>query len=289
MRSSVALTVLTFLVLSCSSGVKKAEVEEPVAEAGQPAGPGEPEPRAGNTFDPGLVATIGACWFRKPYSYMFSTSSPVTVGEQSFGMLLAGINGILYYGDLNQCFAEQLETGVTSYSDNQPFEKMSGLPIHSDQMDGSQPFGFYNPDLIVWGHENLIPAQTDLIAGVPAQTIYTGVFSRFFRMMTESYLHLVQSGTYRQEMDAYWKVAAAQKQDGIDYLQARYHGVLSSYGGSWDGTSMTPQMAIGFWLRRGLDGTNDELWTGLKKVMLRFDGEWYANLRSTYNSPDIEW
>jgi hypothetical protein len=287
MRSTPAIILASILLLSCSSGVKKTEAVEPVGETGQPAV--EPGPQSGSAIEPSMIATIGACWFRKPYSYMFSTASPVTVGDRSFGMLLAGINGILYYGDLNQCFAEQMETGVTSYSDNQPFEKMSGLPLHSDQMFETQPFGFYNPDLVVWGYTNLIPATTDTIAGVPAQTIYTGVFSRFFRMMTESYLHLVDQGIYRQEMDAYWDMATTGKKDGIDYLQARYMEVLPGYGGTWDGTSMTPQMAIGFWLRRGLDGTSDELWTGLKKVMLRFDGTWYAGLRSTYTSNEIEW
>lgn len=287
MRRTPAVVVV-FLCLCCSSGVKKQEVVEPDPSAEQGAAV-EPAAQTGAAMAPEMLLQIGACWFRKPYSYMFSTSAPVNVAGTSYGMLLAGINGILYYGDLNQCFAEQMETGVTSYSDNQPFEKMSGLSIHSGQMDESKPFGFYNPDLIEWGHTNLIPAQTDLIAGVPAQTIYSSVFSRFFRMMTESHLHLVQSGTYRQEMDAYWKMATKESQDGIDYLQARYHGVLPDYGGSWDGTSMTPQMAIGFWLRRGLDGTSDELWTGLKKVMLRFDGQWYAGLRSTYTSNDIDW
>jgi len=285
MRSTAAIIATSFL-LSCSSGVKRTETVEP--EPGQPAAV-EPGPQDGSAIEPSMLATLGACWFRKPYGYMFSTASPVTVGDRSFGMLLAGINGILYYGDLNQCFAEQMETGVTSYKDNQPFEKMSGLPLYSDQMFETQPFGFYNPDLVVWGYTNLIPATTDPIAGVPAQTLYTGVFSRFFRMMTESYLHLVISGTYQQEMDAYWDMATSGKKDGIDYLQARYAGVLPDYGGTWDGTTMTPQMAIGFWLRRGQDGTSDELWTGLKKVMLRFDGEWYAGLRSAYTSSEVEW
>jgi len=287
MRCAPAIIVLSILLLSCSSGVGKREAKEPVPV--EPAAAVEPAPQTGTAIEQGVLSQIGTCWFRKPYSYMFGSSAPVSVGESSFGMLLAGIGGILYYGDLNQCFAEQAGTNVKSYSDNKPFEALSGLPIHSDRMDESQPFGFYNPDLVVWGYTNLIPAQTDLIAGVSAQTIYSGVFSRFFRMMTESYLHLVQAGTYRQEMDAYWKMANQTGQDGIDYLQARYQTALPGYGGSWDGTTMTPQMAIGFWLRRGLDGTSEELWTGLRKVMLRFDGQWYAGLRSTYNSNDIVW
>jgi hypothetical protein len=34
-------------------------------------------------------------------------------------------------------------------------------------------------------------------------------------------------------------------------------------------------MAIGFWIRRGIDGTADELWTGLTKLMQLYDGSWW--------------
>lgn len=283
--------ITAVLLVACSSGVSKepqapvaGEVvkEEPEAPPPAPAGPGSP-------VEASVVEAMGACWFEKPYSYMFGPGPGVTVGGKSFGMLQAGIGGILYYGDLNSCFAEQAGTTSKSYSDNAPFGALSGLPLHSDQMDDSKPFGYYNPEIVEWGHSHLIPDQDARIGGVPAQEIYDRVFSRFFRMMTESYLYLVDSGSYEREMSEYLSMATQKNLDGIDYLQARFQGKLPQYGGAWDGTTMTPQMAIGFWLRRGLDGTSDELWTGLGKVMKRFDTSWYASLKTTYRSTDIDW
>lgn len=52
---------------------------------------------------------------------------------------------------------------------------------------------------------------------------------------------------------------------------------------------MTAQMAIGFWLRRGIDNTHIELWTGLRKVLLMYDKEWYASLRSRYPKARVKW
>jgi hypothetical protein len=37
----------------------------------------------------------------------------------------------------------------------------------------------------------------------------------------------------------------------------------------------TPQMAIGFWIRRSVDGTHKELYTGMNRVMTLYDGTWW--------------
>ena len=43
------------------------------------------------------------------------------------------------------------------------------------------------------------------------------------------------------------------------------------------------------WLRRKTDGTADELWIGLRKLLKRFDQKWYRSQRSKYLSNQIEW
>ena len=125
-----------------------------------------------------------------------------------------------------------------------------------------------------------------------ARSIYAVVFSRFFRLMAESRLWLITKRKYKREMKAYWKMAIDQKDlggDGLTWLQRRYRGKLKEYQVDWDGTSLTPQMAIGFWLRRGLDGTDGELWIGLKKVLKAYDPEFFASLPKKYKSKKIDW
>lgn len=255
------------------------------APAPYPATP----PGAAIVVDEALLMQLAACWFSSPYEYMFGSwgGGTVSVGGKSFGSFDAGIFGMLYYSDLNTCVGKVTGVPPKNYADAEPFATLAGLPLYGPQADASKPFGYYNPDLVKWGHEHLIPDAGSTLSGVPVKKVYSVVFARFFRMMTESYLFLAQSGKYQAEMDAYAKMPYGT--DGVDWLQKRYAGKLAIYGGSWDGTTMTPQMAIGFWLRRGIDGTGKELWVGLRKVMTRYDADWYAGLKKTYTSPDIEW
>jgi len=297
---SVALA-WAVVTVGCSSGVPEDAREprrgtqpvEPVAVADlgtveqTPEPQPEPPPAPGQPLDTVARESLLSCWFDSPYSYMFGRTDPVTVGSGSYGMLQAGIRGILYYGDLNTCAGQLVGTRPRSYSDDTPFAELSGLPIHSDRMHEDQPFGFYNPDLVDWGRRNLIPDPTTAIAGVRAQDVYDGIFQRFFRVMAEAYLHLVSSGSYQQDMDAYLSMANDSSTDGIDWLQARYAGVLRNYPAGPDGTTMTAQMAIGFWLRRGIDGTSDELWEALRQVMQTYGGSWYGSVRQRYDA--AEW
>lgn len=297
-RLANTLCILTITVVSCGPrpaprAAGEPEPSAPHATANEvatvPPSPA-PAPSVGDQdVDPATIEKLGGCWFESPYDYMFGGGPSVQVGAGTYGQFTGGISGILYYGDLNECVAEHVGTQTASYSDNAPFAELAGVPLYSDLMDDSKPFGFFNPDLVRWGHENLIPPATATVAGVAVTTIYSVVFSRFFRLITESYLWLVQSGNWRKEQDEYWKMAQKKNVWGVEWLQKRYAGALKPYDIGWDGTCMTPQMAIGFWLRRSLDGTSDELWTGLKKVMTRFDADWYKGLRNSYPSPDITW
>jgi bifunctional DNase/RNase len=262
-------------------------------------GAGEP-PSAGLTVEPGapltapILAQVYSCWFENPYGYMFhrGEGESVSVHGTDYKRFMGGVSGILYYGDLAPCLGRLVGVEQGSYNDNGPIAAVAGLPLHSDEMKPGKPFGFYNPDLVRWGHENLIPSPETQVAGLAAGVIYDVVFARFFRMMAESRLWLIDSGRYKREMKAYWKMAKGPKnprRDGISWLQKRYKGKLERYQVEWDGTSMTPQMAIGFWLRRGLDGTEQELWVGLRKVLTTYDPDFFASLKKRYESKKIDW
>ena len=41
--------------------------------------------------------------------------------------------------------------------------------------------------------------------------------------------------------------------------------------------------------KRRIDGTEAELWIGLKKLLKRFDREWYNSLKGDYPSKKIDW
>jgi len=260
----------------------------------------EPEPPSRRTIEPGqpldgdILSQLYACWFESPYGYMFDREGDesLSIRGATYSRFMGGVRGILYYGDLSPCLGRLVQVEQRSYDDNGPIAAVSGLTLYSDKMNDDQPFGFYNPELVRWGHENLIPDPELGVAGLTARSIYAVVFSRFFRLMAESRSWLIAKGKRPRETKAYWKMAKDQKDlggDGLLWLQKRYRGKLPEYQVDWDGTSLTPQMAIGFWLRRGLDGTDEELWIGLKKVLSAYDPEFFAELKKRYKSKKIDW
>ncbi|MFO8072166.1 MAG: bifunctional nuclease family protein [Polyangia bacterium] len=237
--------------------------------------PGEP-------LDGEARRRLGKCWFERPYSYMFGGGERIEIGSGSFGSFNAGVGGVMHYGSLSECAGELIGVPQKSYSDDGPIAALAGMPLYGERMSEDKPFGFYNPELVRWGYENLVPDPATEIDGVPAREIYRVVFARFFRLMADSYLYLTESKKLERETRAYWRFAKRKNRgvDGIEWLQKRYAGALPQYGGGWDGTTMTPQMAIGFWLRRHEDGTDDELWTGLRMVLDTYDADWYRERAS---------
>ncbi len=227
------------------------------------------------------AARLYECWFKAPYRYMFSGEN------RAAGTFMAGTNGIVYYGGLASCMGElanQQKSRVVG--DHSPIEAFSRLPVLVS--DGDEQFRAYNRELIRWGHEHLIPAPHSMIGDRTATECYHAQFERFFRLMTEAYLSLRELGIFDADADAYYE-AVSSGTDGLDWLTARYAGWLTSYAAMNDGTTLTPAMAIGFWLRRGIDNTDAELWTGLRKVLLLYDAAWYGEMKQRYANAFVDW
>jgi len=148
--------------------------------------------------------------------------------------------------------------------------------------DGS--FERYNPEFINWVVENVISDSEFSISGISAQYVYRH-YSRFFHLLTESYLYLQKSGTYDEQAEYYITDVEKNGQDGLDVLFGTYHYALSDYelpSGSPIPSPFEAHMAFGFWLRRNLDGTHDEIYAGLSKVMKRFDKKWFKSVKAKY-------
>jgi hypothetical protein len=215
-------------------------------------------------------------WLERPYEYMFDRSAKaLTVGQNSYGQYLGGINGILKYGSLIDAAAKLLQLAKPSFGDLRPIEKLAALAIYVKEDSSGRTFSHFNPALVRWGYANLIPKPEAKILGHSCRTIYDKVFSRYFRLMTESYLYLERGKRWDKETAAYAK-AIKTKRGGIPYLERRYAGLLSQYSVSRNGTNFTPPMAIGFWVRRKMDSTAADLWAGLSRLMKVYDGAFLA-------------
>lgn len=222
------------------------------------------------------LVTLYEHWLEKPYEYMFDRSSTgLTVGQKDYGTYQGGINGIMKYGSLPEAAAKLLKLATPSFGDLRPIEKLTRLAIYVKEDSSGRAFSHFNPALVRWGYANLIPKPEAKILGNTCRAYYDKVFSRYFRLMTESYLYLDRGKLWDKEKQAY-ATAIKTKRAGIPYLEQRYAGVLSGYSLSRNGTNFTPSMAIGFWVRRKMDNTAGDLWAGLSRLMKAYDGAFLA-------------
>lgn len=244
------------------------------------------------TFDKGNIISqedlseFYEYWFDDPYDYMFrgeylefDPGRDITINGRRYRNYLAGINGIMIYGGLKECMANYLDIdGSYGFWDNDIIEIFAGLPVYRFE----EAFGYYNPDIIIWGYTYLIPDPENQIYGETFQEVYDVLFCRFFRLMTESYVSLNDQNIYEAEQEEYYRIIIVKEHEAIDYLNHRFGEFLPQYK-VYRGTSpWTVGMSYGFWLRRGIDGTHEEFWTGLKKVMVLYDEEWFEELERQY-------
>jgi hypothetical protein len=275
--TSKHLSYCCLLLLACRTvPAELPDTQGEPARAGRMFVEKQPEARTvPGTYAPitAEIASLYRCWFRNPYSYMFSyEGNPLEVNGAQYGMMMAGIHGILYYGNLNNCAGELTGKPPGSYADIGPIEALAGV---SATVPAQLEFAAVNPEFIAFGRKHMLPSPEQMIDGVPVQLAYDRVFQRFFRLMTSSLLTLLETTDIDGETKQYLADTSAGN-DGIDWLAARYGGRISGYAESWDGTTLTAPMAAGFWLRRRADGSFAAAWHGLRDVLDRYDPVWLA-------------
>lgn len=223
------------------------------------------------------------CFFSSPYQYMFyQAEEPVFFNGKEYGVFGAGVNGILFYGDLERC-AESLmeETKGKVSNDAYVFDRLSGIPAFFEKANG---FKRVNPAIVEWGAENLIPNPKDQLGDYTYQQVYNRVFSRFFRLMTKTRLHLMNYKDLEEEKQLYLD-AADKGQYMVNYLNNRFSrsAWLAEEEMPEDGTAWTVPMGYGFWLRREINGSGDALWEALQTLMKTYDKDWFKQTSKRMN------
>ena len=134
----------------------------------------------------------------------------------------------------------------------------------------------YENSFLHWAYSNFVPYPGDFIYDVEAQEIYDVVFRRFFRLMIESYYELNVLMDPEEEKDWYLTIT----DNAVEDLWNRYSSVLPAYIIERGGQYFAPELAIGFWLRRKIDGNEGVIFDGLSLIMHRFDSDWFSGFES---------
>ncbi len=220
----------------------------------------------------------------------------VRPGDDQYYEGLMGIFTYAHYttvGVLNTLAKKNilLSRSDIDFYDVHHFEKLAGINLfipssYNPTLYSPSAFRHYNPKFIKWASKKLIPPASFSIDGITSNFVYSH-FSRFFRLLTESYLSLKSSGNYDEQAKTYINTLKNENLDidGLDYLDHHYSDYLTHYkvpSTSEVVSPFEPSMAFGFWLRRNIDGTHDEIYKGLSKIMKRFDKKWFKNIRKSY-------
>lgn len=224
-----------------------------------------------------------------PY-YFRKKDANLELNNKKYGMYTEGIKGLVFYSQFMKSIAELAGNEVSGkFGSFAALEKLSGVSAFTTGekefqgygiiRDGKQDFHHYNPEMIRWGMLNLIPDPDLNIFGISAQEIYNKSFQHFFRMMTETHFYITEKRNFKQEQIAYKAFFDVEDFNGIDYLSQNYGNRMAKYYFSETNVQMTPYMAIGFWLRRGIDGTEKDCWKALSFFMEKFDPEFLDELK----------
>lgn len=233
------------------------------------------------------------------YEYMFGPKGDFAINGSEVGEFNGGFKGLFLYSGMKEALKRN---GVQQSQEYQPYMDFYDISIYSEwagmqvfkdgakefdgKVDASNPvnnFNNYNPKLIDWAIDNLILKPTDKVGDKTAQEVYDNVLKRYFRLMKLSYDELEKLGRVK-ELDAYKKKILKNAEqpswddDCLSYLKERYAGNLVEYSQYAEYSDFTPGLAIGFWMRRHMDGTAPNFKKGIDKVLELYDKDWLTSI-----------
>ncbi len=228
------------------------------------------------------VAIIEA-WFSSPYEYMFegelyndnsgNSLQYLMDGKHQF---MAGVDGIVFYGGLHRAFKKVFDLSSDAY---ESVEILSGIECFSQTVENDNTkFNYLNPEIVKWLYIQ-IPDKNLKIRNYTCKEIYQTIFSRLFRMHVKAYYYVNYDNNKDKIIEQYQQVMYVDDYN-LNKLEDLYDGALPEFDTYRDGTNLTPAMAIGFWVRREIDGSADELWKYLKKFMRKYDKKWFKELKN---------
>lgn len=130
-------------------------------------------------------------------------------------------------------------------------------------------FGHYNPEFVNWLHKHLIPAARSPAFRALTQPWYDRYMQRLARTFYVTHEQLFADLNYlEQEKNTYLELLNSKQLPDF-YAESAYwnFGNLEAKGFSNYEIAMTTL----FWIRRIIDGTEDEFFAGLKTLMETYD------------------
>ncbi|MCR9141022.1 MAG: hypothetical protein NXI24_02035 [bacterium] len=226
--------------------------------------------------------------------WVFAEDGPGLVfGRRKIGVFLGGPNGARYDLPFFTC-AGQLAGTNWRYINEATDERglpyggiassiadLSGIPLYAPRQ-GNQRYStkvnYYNPEIIRWARRNMIPPPKDTVFGVVSyQEIYDEIFARAFHVLhaTDVYLREKEAESGKDRFMVYLKLYQAKDYAGRLQLRNEFDAVYRDEYLSQEADPynyyFSAGHAAGFWLRRGMDGTVDEVRALVREILQKYD------------------
>ncbi len=168
------------------------------------------------------------------------------------------------------------------YEEGNYFESFLGYSPWYTDYETNLPFSCYRPEAVEWIRENMLLPPDTKIQGLAYQMIYDKAFNLFFRIGYRTLNHLIENDFMQHAID-YMNTSEYYTCDELDYLESKYNTVFPEYYdeeiiacGGLEHSYLNTHIAIGFWLRRFVDGSIIEFAHILTDVLQTYDNEWFV-------------
>jgi hypothetical protein len=175
-------------------------------------------------------------------------------------------------------------------SQNPSIEKRMFLISGINPVIGYDDFNIahYNTSFIDWIAINLIPSKNFNIGNYSVKGYYMEKFSRFFRKLINIYWMLERKG-FENEAIAYKDFYTNNEYGTIDYLidlyaeEIVYEDINVASRKNYD----INVLLAGFWLRRYLHNSSEEIYNVLINILSNFDSYWLKDAQTLANYSDL--
>lgn len=221
--------------------------------------------------------------YDNPYQYRFNASSPrITIKGKSFGL----------YKDFNSAIDAFIQPALSRLYDykypnslrgamtfEEFVDEFTGVSLKQDTSD--LPFTALNPEFIEWMGIYMLPNQDSYFYDVTLRQIYAAMFKRNVWMLLCTNEYLTFKTDFAREAENYQNHFSEDDFHAPYYLHERYSNVSTNplFEKFYKEFPMlddeefyfNEDLAIGFWLRRKLDGTEDKIFKLLVQVVNEYD------------------
>ena len=156
---------------------------------------------------------------------------------------------------------------------------MQKLEKAMDASERKRPFLFLSPRFIFWINDHLIPNSRTKPLLSKLRKLYEQRYKRLGTLMYKSRMYLKSTSNLNEEKLNYSLARFSATFDEDSYLQQRYAHVLTQEFPDRGTNTFTPAKAIGFWLRREIDGSAEYVWSSLLLFLSHLDLNFDKSLR----------